>query len=115
MAMIYIDGIEKPVPVQDAPEFEEAVAMISALEEGSMVVFPTAESDIAVAKSRLIMFVQGKAKATRKQFVMPVAETEDKGTPLGRGVVPPGEYIATKKKKRKKRARSKGVQKENSE
>lgn len=111
MAMIYIDGIKDPVTVQDAPDFETAVAMISALEEGSMVVFPTLESDISVAKNRLIMFVQGKAKATRKQFVMPTVQ----GYRQDDGEITRELKQAKKGNGRRKRARPTGVQEKDSE
>lgn len=111
MAMIYIEGIKDPVTVEDAPEFEEAVAVISNLSIEDMVVFPTGNSDIAVAKGKLIMFVQGKAKATRKQFVMPTVQ----GYRQDDGEITRELKQAKKGNGRRKRARPTGVQEKDSE
>ena len=71
MAKIFVEGVAEAILVHDAPEFEEAVAMISELPMESMVVFPTDDSDVAVAKGRLLMFVQVKGKKLARQYVIP--------------------------------------------
>ena len=101
MAKLYVEGLTEAITVDDAPDFEEACAMISELKDLDLVVFPAADSDCAVLKRRLIMFVQSKEKLEERirQYVIPTKATD----------------MVLKKKTRKKRARSTSVQKRDSQ
>jgi len=100
MAKIFVEGLNEAITVEDAPDFEEACAMISELADLDLVSFSATDSTVAVLKRRLIMFVQGKKKATKRQYIL-------------RG--PLEEAVTSKKKTRKKRARSAGIQKRDSQ
>ena len=100
MAKIFVEGLDSVITVEDAPDFEEACAMISGHEDGALIVFPDmAGADCAVLKSRLIMFVQSKEQPKARQYVIPTKEST----------------TAAIKKTRKKRARSTGVQEKDSQ
>jgi len=114
MATIYIDGLKDPITVIDAPDFEEAVAMISDLPLESMVVFPRVDSDVAVAKGRLIMFLQEKTPRSEmpEQYVVPSVPVIGGNKPVKKR----REMTAANRKARSaKDVRPKSVQKRDSE
>ena len=79
MAKIFIEGLQDPVAVSDAPDFGEACVQISEHNPGDLIIFPTADADIAIVKGKLIMFVQEthRKQGGRKQYVIPAVIDEN--------------------------------------
>ena len=99
MAKLYLEGLTEAITVDDAPDFEAACVMISELKDLDLVIFPAADSNAAILKKRIIMFLQTKEKVKPRQYVIPTKLAD----------------LELKKKTRKKRARSAGVQKRDSQ
>jgi len=100
MAQIYVAGVSDPIDVTDAPDFEEAAAMISDMPDVALVIFSTLDEDIAVTKSRLIMFAQKRVTEKKRQYVVPSTNSAE---------LPRTSIMPKPKKARKKRAGSKSV------